>query len=310
MNYVSAESIEKVLKYPELIEALKTGFSNTCNVPQRAHHDYEVEGKLDSTLLMMPAWNNNALGVKLVTVSPENGQVGLPSINGLYLLFNKETGEPNALLDAKTLTNKRTAAASALASSFLSRKDSRTLLMLGTGSLAPELIMAHKAVRPIERVLIWGRNKVKAAVIQEKFKNEFNSVEVVETLSEEVLKSADIVCSATLSSSPLFNGKWCTDGQHFDLVGSYRKDFREVDSDLITSSLVCVDTINALRESGDLNIPLEEEVIREKDINKDLFEMSSENQFQRKSDKEITLFKSVGYALEDLVAAELVMKKL
>lgn len=309
MKFISAEHIENTLDYPSLIEALKNGFSSASNVPLRAHHDYEVENKLDSTLLMMPAWNTSSLGVKLVTVSPENGSLGLPSINGLYVLFNKETGEPKAFLDAKTLTNKRTAATSALASSYLSRKDSKSLLMIGTGSLAPELIKAHATVRGIKEVFIWGRNSDKAEIVKSKIASDFDLVTVVKELNKSVFEKSDIVSCATLSSSPLFDGNLSTKGQHFDLVGSYKKDFIEIDNQLISRSKIFVDTINALHESGDLKIPLEEGVIHQKDIKKDLFEMSLENRFQRESDDEITVFKSVGYALEDLVAAELIMKE-
>ena len=159
MKHLSEKEIENMLDFESLIKTLDNAFAMDYSVPMRHHHNFiNPSSTLESTLLLMPAWDNQKyLGVKIVTVSPENANRSLPTIQGMYLLFDIKTGVPLMRCDAKTLTNARTAAASALASRYLSRKDSKTLLMVGTGALAPQLIKAHATVRPIEKVYVWGR---------------------------------------------------------------------------------------------------------------------------------------------------------
>lgn len=303
---IDANFIEKKTNFPELISALKKGFSsNEIIVPMRHHHDFpNPEVNSDSTLLLMPAWNpSKEAGVKIVTVSPENGQFNLPSIQGTYIYLDAKKGLIKALLEAKELTAKRTAAASALASSFLSREDSNSLLMIGTGALSINLIKAHTSARPIEIVYVWGRNLAKAKTICNTLSNEKYTVQAIETI-EEKISEVDIISSATLSKTPLVLGKHLNKGQHIDLVGAYKKDMREADDDTIKKSSVFVDTFQGgLKESGDIVIPLNNGILKEEDIKADLFQLCSNKKSGRTSESEITVFKSVGHALEDLVAA-------
>ncbi|WP_299160297.1 ornithine cyclodeaminase family protein [uncultured Tenacibaculum sp.] len=303
---ISSDFIEGNTSFLELISELKQSFSKKeVIVPMRHHHDFpNPEVEADSTLLLMPAWepNKNA-GVKIVTVSPENGQFNLPSINGTYIYLDALKGTIKAILEAKSLTVKRTAAASALASTFLSKESSSSLLMIGTGALSINLIKAHAAVRPIENVFVWGRNYNKAIEIANSLKNENFRVKAVKTIEEKIGEVAIISC-ATLSTTPLVLGKFIKEGQHIDLVGSYKKDMREADDDVITKATVFVDTFQGgLKESGDIVIPLENGTLKEEEIKADLFELSSGQKKGRISEKEITVFKSVGHALEDLAAA-------
>ena len=273
MHFFDKESLEKQLTYPELIEALRSAFGDDYTVPLRQHYNYENPGAgVDSTLLLMPAWKKGGLlGVKLVTVSPNNAKLGLPSIQGIYTLFDAQSGTPLAQMDAPTLTNLRTAAASALASSFLSRKNSNTLLMVGTGSLAPYLIRAHRSVRPIEEVYVWGRNFSKAQQLAERLKEENLTINAIENL-EAYLPQASIISCATLSKTPLVLGKHLVPGQHIDLVGSYKPDMREADDETIQRSSLFVDTMEgATKESGDIFQPLQKGIIQKQDINADLF---------------------------------------
>lgn len=298
--------IERNTVFTELIEELKKGFSsNEVLVPMRHHHDFpNPEVKADSTLLLMPAWNpSKNAGVKIVTVSPENGQFDLPSIQGTYIYFDAKKGNIKAILEAKSLTAKRTAAASALASSFLSRKDASTLLMIGTGALSKNLIEAHSSVRPINEVFIWGRDFEKAKAIASELKNSNYTITPIKTI-EEKLSEADIISCATLSQSPLIFGKHIKNGQHIDLVGAYKKNMREADDDVIKKASVFVDTFQGgLKESGDIVIPIQKGILNENDIKADLFQLCSDQKKGRESSKEITVFKSVGHALEDLIAA-------
>jgi len=254
----------------------------------------------------MPAWEaGQYLGVKVVTVAPNNAKYNLPSIHGMYILMDAHKGVPLAWMDAKTLTTRRTAAASALASSFLSRPDSSTLLMIGTGALAPNLIQAHAAVRPIKEVLVWGRNVDNAQKVAEKFSESDMRVHVVKSLEENLAK-ADIISCATLSDTPLVIGEYLVAGQHLDMVGAYKPDMREADDEAIRRSSIFVDNYTgATKETGDIYIPLQTGVLNREEIKADLFELCQMKKRGRQSDEEITFFKSVGHALEDLAAARM-----
>lgn len=311
MRQITAEEIDKIFDYAAFLPLLKDAFCGDFQVPQRHHYEYENGvGENTSTLLLMPAWSNGEyLGIKTVTVSPYNGQFDLPSIQGTYTLINAKNGLVDCLMDAKALTVKRTAATSALASSYLSRTDSKTLLMVGTGALAPELIKAHCAVRPIDKVLIWGRSveKAEAVILQLSHMGlEFSAVENL----EEGVHSADVISVATLSLEPLVFGDWLQPGQHLDLVGAYRPDMRETDDEALRRGSIFIDHPGALKETGDLAIPLREGTITEKDIHNELKGLCADDVLARKSEQEITLFKSVGHALEDLSGALYLLRKL
>jgi len=306
IKQISAEFIEENTNFLELISEIKQHFSSDeVIVPMRHHHDFpNPKVQADSTLFLMPAWNpgKNA-GVKIVTVSPENGQFDLPSIHGAYIYFDAIKGSIKAILEAKSLTVKRTAAASALASSYLSRKDASSLLMIGTGALSTNLIKAHAAVRPIKEVFVWGRNFKKAITICDVLKNEKIKITAVKTIEEKIAE-VDIISCATLSKTPLVLGKYLKTGQHIDLVGSYKTDMREADDETISKASVYVDTFQgALKESGDIVTPLQNKTLKQEDIKADLFQLCSSEKTGRSNKEEITVFKSVGHALEDLAAA-------
>lgn len=308
---ISDDFINENTNFSELISALKEGFSSKdILVPQRHHHDFpNPETGANSTLFLMPAWNpSEEAGVKIATVSPENQKFGLPSVQGIYILMNAKTGTIKATMQAKSLTAKRTAAASALASSFLSRKDATSLLMIGTGALSANLIRAHASVRPIEKVFVWGRNLEKAQAVCDSLQGELFDCKVINTI-EEKISNVDIVSSATLSKTPLVLGKYLKPGQHIDLVGAYKKDMREADDAVISRASVFVDTPGGIQENGDILIPLEQGIIKLDNIKGDLFSLCNGESVGRTSAEEITLFKSVGHALEDLVAASYYYKK-
>ncbi len=302
---ISDDFINANTNFKELISVLKIGFSSDdIIVPQRHHHDFtNPETGVDSTLLLMPAWHagKNA-GVKIATVSPENYHFELPSIQAIYILMNATTGVVKATLQAKSLTVKRTAAASALASSFLSKSDARSLLMIGTGALSTNLIRAHASVRAIDTVYVWGRNNKKSEAICEALKEEaFKCIAIASV--EEKISEVDIVSCATLSKTPLVFGKYLKPGQHIDLVGAYKKDMREADDEVIQKASVFVDTPAGINESGDIYIPLQTGTLAKDNIKGNLFTLCTHKTKGRTNDNEITMFKSVGHALEDLVAA-------
>ena len=309
---ISNGFIESNTDFSELIQQIGSYFKqNEVLVPMRHHHDFpNPKVNSDSTLLLMPAWNpSNDAGVKVVTVSPDNGQFDLPSIQGTYIYLDATKGGIKAIIEAKSLTVKRTAAASALASKYLSKQDASSLLMIGTGALSVNLIKAHASVRPIKDVFVWGRNFKKAQDICNALKTEDFNCTPIETIEEKISEVTIISC-ATLSKVPLVFGAKLQPGQHLDLVGAYKKDMREADNDAIKKATVFVDTFQGgLKESGDIVIPITEGIISESDIKADLFSLTTDTHIGRKTNDEITLFKSVGHALEDLAAAAYYYKK-
>jgi ornithine cyclodeaminase/alanine dehydrogenase-like protein (mu-crystallin family) len=309
MQILDAENVADALPYGALIDALDAAFKEGATTPERSHHRVQVEDAADGTLLLMPCWQpGERLGVKIATVYPDNARLGLPAVHAGYFLMDANSGEPLAVLDGRELTNRRTAAASALASRYLSRRDSKTLLMVGTGNLAPHLIAAHATARHIDRVMVWGRRVEAAKAIVQKVSPAAFAAEAVTDL-EAAVGRADIICCATLSSQPLIRGRWLVPGQHLDLVGAFRADMREADGDAVARAQVYVDTFGgALSEAGDIIQAVAENMIGKTDIVADLTALARGECGGRSSDEAITLFKSVGTALEDLAAAELVMK--
>lgn len=308
MQFFTSEDISSLLSYPTLIDALRIGFTREYVIPNRVHLDYNnPEDKNQNTLLLMPAVScSDVAGVKIVNISTENSARDLPSIQGIYYLLDAITGEPKAIFDAKSLTNWRTAAASALAADYLAPKNSKSLLMIGTGSLAPFLIDAHSAVRPIKELHIYGRNREKAEALAEAKSGQFEKIEIVDDLTTS-LSRTDIISSATFSETPLVKGEHLRVGQHIDLVGAFKPTSRESDDEVMLRSKIYVDTLEmAPREAGDLALPLQSGVISTEDIQGDLFGLCRSEVQGRVGNDEITVFKSVGHALEDLVAAQLV----
>lgn len=313
MRIVSASEVEAGLGYGELIEALRHAFQRETTTPLRHHHTIPT-GNREATLLLMPAWSapNPApahLGVKIVTVYPDNADRELPSVMGTYLLLDGTTGAPLASIDGPALTVRRTAAASALAADFLARPDAQRLLMVGTGSLAGSLIAAHGAVRSLRRTVIWGRDRGKAERLAERLTTPANPVSATGDL-EAAVRDADIISCATTSRDPLIHGEWLSDGAHVDLVGGFRPDMREADDRVIQRARIFVDTrAGALAEAGDIVQPIAAGILNADDIAGDLFELCLGTLRGRQSPAEITVFKSVGSALEDLAAAELLISR-
>jgi ornithine cyclodeaminase len=305
MLSVSADEVHRRLDYPRLIDALRAMFRDGCTAPVRHHHTIEQDGAPDATLLLMPAWQAGGhLGVKVATVFPGNADRALPAVMASYLLMDGATGEPRALIDGTALTARRTAAASALAATWLAREDAQAMVMVGTGALAPQLIRAHLAARPtIGRVAVWGRRPERARAVADALDLPGIAVTATEDL-EGAVRAADLVSCATLATEPLVRGDWLRPGAHLDLVGAFTPAMRECDDAAVTRARLFVDTrAGALKEGGDLVDPLARGVIAEDAIVADLYDLARGAHPGRESPDEITLFKSVGAALEDLAAA-------
>ena len=309
--FIAAAQVRAALPYPALMEALRRAFADADQVQVPRRHAHALPG--DATLLLMPAWRaHQHLGIKLVTVTPMNRERDLPTVHALYVLSSTETGVPLAIIDGEVLTLRRTAAVSALASRFLSRSDSRTLLMVGTGRLAPEMVVAHCAARNLQRVIVWGRSESKArdSVGRIRAAGLPNHVDIQTGPSlAAACAEADIICCATTSTEPLLRAAWVKPGTHIDLVGGFRPTMREADDALMTTAALFVDTQEgALAEAGDLTQPMQAGLLLPTDLLADLGALSHGAHPGRKTADQITLFKSVGSALADLAAAGLVQE--
>jgi ornithine cyclodeaminase len=310
--FIRAETLDARLDYPSLIDALKHAFAADWTVPVRHHHAVPIPGEPDQTLLLMPAWEGGrSVGVKIVTITPGNGARHLPAVQGLYLMLDGATGEPKALMEGKTLTVRRTAAASGLAASFCARKDAAVHLMVGAGALSLPLIQAHRAARPrIARSLLWARDSKKAEEKIAEIRQAGIAVERAADL-EAAARAADIISCATLSAEPLIHGAWLKPGAHLDLVGAYLPELRESDDEAVKrATLFCDTRAGALKEGGDLLQPLKAGIIKESDVAAELADLCKGKHPGRQSADEITLFKSVGTAIEDLAAAKLMLERM
>lgn len=310
MLLLSEDQTRQALPFPELIDSLDEIFRTGCVMPTRHHHDIEMTDEPDATMLLMPAWvPGEYSGVKVANVVPGNSDRGLPAVSAQYLLCSAKTGEMLALIDGGELTARRTAAASALAARYLAREDASHLLIVGTGRLAPNLVGAHMAARPITKVTIWGRSEQKAAELAGQIKAEYPVDVAVAGALDTALGEADIISAATLSNEPLVKGANVKPGAHVDLVGAFKPSMRESDDDLISRSELFVDTRDGcLVEGGDIVQPLQAGLITPEDIRADLYDLCRGTHLGRRSDDAVTLFKSVGAALEDLAGAMLAYK--
>jgi ornithine cyclodeaminase/alanine dehydrogenase-like protein (mu-crystallin family) len=312
MRVVGADEIDRILSFPALIDALSAAFRSDIAVPVRHHHEIE-RAEAAATLLLMPAWTSGAasggfVGVKIVSVFPENAARNLPSVLGTYLLLDGGTGAPLAAFDGTRLTLWRTAAASALAARFLARADATRMVMVGAGALAPFLIRAHMSERPIRDVKLWNRRPEKARALASRLAGEGLPVEAVTDL-EAAVRDADVISCATLSTAPIVRGAWLKPGAHLDLVGAFNLKMREADDEALRRASIYVDTPAAKTEGGDVALGLKGCVIEEERLKGDLFGLCRAQASARAGENEITLFKSVGTAIEDLAAAMLVWRK-
>ncbi len=310
IDYISDEEISGLASYSDLADAIDAAFAAESQTPVRHHHQLEVPGAEPGHLLLMPCWQEGAeLGIKLVTFFPGNAQRGEPTVNAGVLLFDAQSGVPKAYLDGNALTLRRTAAASLLAARYLARPDSAELLVVGTGQLAEHMARAHASEFPLKRIRVWGRDASKAAALAEKLQSTDCQLEMAAGL-EIAARAADIITCATSTSQSLIEGAWLRPGQHLDLVGAFTAEMREADDEAMVRSRIYVDTRNgALAESGELIQAIANGVITERAIVAEMSELARGQRRGRQGDDEITLFKSVGCALEDLAAAQLVVAR-
>ncbi|MGA1315860.1 MAG: ornithine cyclodeaminase family protein [Rubrivivax sp.] len=298
----SAAAVHAALPWDRLARALETAFVAGAQVPVRHVHPLSER----DVMLLMPAWDDRLIVTKLVTAIP-----GAPStVCATVLAVDRATGEPLAVLDGEAVTLRRTAAASALAATRLARADASELLVVGSGRLAGWVARAHAALLPsLQRVRVWGRRLAPAQALADTLAAEGLPAQAVAPDGlEAAVRAADVVSCVTTAADPVVFGRWLKAGTHLDLVGGFRPDMREVDDEAVARARIVVDThAGALAEAGDLVQPLRRGVIAPQAIAGDLAELLRGHCAGRRDGHEITLFKSVGTALEDLAATRLVL---
>lgn len=313
MEFISDEFIRKSINYKELINELKLAFrEKSIECPPKQAYTYKSDVSTENNaLLFMPAWDNKKyLGVKLITATPNNNNLNIPYLNGLYLLFNAENGLPLAYMDAKLITNMRTAATSVLASNYLAIKKTSIVLIIGNGSLSPFYIEAYASNSSVNTIYLWGRDFKKSQKVISSLKlKEALKIKAIENYSV-IMEKADIISCITSSYIPLIHKEQIRNGQHFDLAGSYTENMQEVSTDVVASCSVYTDNFNiTLEHSGELVNALKENKLSISDIKGDLEFLCKDDKQKRKSDTETTLFKCTGMAIEDLVIANLIYTK-
>ncbi len=311
---LSAADVVTALPMDEAVEGMKNAFAQLstgkATVPLRSHVDVPSHNGIS---LIMPAYlqETGELAVKLVSVFPNNPAHGLPVINGLVLALDVMTGLPLAIMDGATVTAIRTGAASGAATDLLAAPKARTVAILGSGVQARTQLEAVCTVRDIKRVWVYSPDMAHA----ERFVQDMAgrgrvpvTIHIAHTAAQAI-RDADIICTATSSGTPVFAGTDLKPGVHINAVGTFRTDRREVDSETVRRALVVVDERAAMwAEAGDLVIPIQEGEIAESHIHAELGEIVTGQKAGRTSADQITLFKSVGNAVQDAMATGIALR--
>jgi ornithine cyclodeaminase len=301
--FIAADRLRALLPMPDAIAALETAFGAAASGgPPRSHIALPA-----GDLLLMPAYGPAGAGVKLVTVAPDNPARGLPLIHGLYLLFDAGTLAPVAVIDGAAMTGLRTAAVSGLATRHLARTDAARLVVFGAGTQARTHVAAMRAVRPIAEVTVVSRTAASAAALIEALRADGLDARLG---TPAAVHNADLVCTCTTSTTPVFRGDLLPDGAHVNAIGAYRPDARELDTTTMRRARVVVEQRDAaLAEAGDLVLAIAEGALTPDAIVADLAEVVT-GVAVRRSDDDVTVFKSVGLAMEDLAVAVAAVSRL
>ena len=310
MKIISADEVHAALSYPGLVDALQETFAKNFNQPPRQVFLLDDADNNDAFALL-PAWNDKIIAVKAFTYF-EGNAAPYERLYSKIMIFDRSHGEPLALVDGTTCTFWRTGGVSGLATRLLSREDSSTMLLLGTGNLSTYMIHANASVRPLEKIMIWGNPDglppmAEAQAVIDEVSAELPEIKFsVATDLEDACGEADIIVCATASPDILVKGAWIKEGTHLDLIGNHHADKRECDTEVITNGRVYADSyVNAFKEAGEILVPISEGVFSKEDVVAELAEMCSGKATLRTNDKEITVFKAIGQAVTDLVAASM-----
>ena len=310
LRILSRQDVKQSLSMEQAITLMRGAFiglsQGAVQVPVRMNMPAtEQNGELLLMPVNMPAAKR--MGVKLVSIFGDNPAKDLPLIHAMFMVFNGTTGQPLALMDAEYLTALRTGAATGLATDLLANLDATIIALFGTGVQARAQLEGVCAVRAIERVHVFGRQEEKVKAFCQEMREKLY-VDVVPAGFPEVLAAADVICTATTSSTPVFDDALLKEGAHINAVGAYRKDMAEIPEATVCRSKVVVDhRESCLAEAGDLVQLLQKDIISESHILAELGEVAAGKIEPRTSMLDFTLFKSVGNAVQDLAAASQVL---
>jgi ornithine cyclodeaminase/alanine dehydrogenase-like protein (mu-crystallin family) len=308
--HLDAAALRACLAWPALVQALREMFLQGCEVPLRLTLRVGEQGQM----LVMPAWQtgpslNKLFGIKTVAIFPNNGALDLPAVHATYALFDATTGVPLAQMDGSELTAWRTAATSALAASFLTRDDAQHMVIVGAGRVARLLAPAMRSVRPsLQRVTVVNRRLAPAQTLAAALCEQGFDARAGSDLASAVA-AADIVSCATLSTTALVQGAWLRPGTHVDLIGSFTPQMREADGHCLARGLVYIDSDEALSKSGDIVQAVAEGHFNVDRVQGTLQALCRGDAIGRRAASDITVFKSVGSALQDLAAAGLAWRQ-
>lgn len=301
LRYFSEQDVRQLVGPEQAIVAIRKAFTRdfhkALQMPVRTQ--LHLDG---SVLILMPCYDAalKLAGVKTAMVNRQTG------VSATYTLIDPSAGKTLAVMEANYLTELRTSATSALATDLLSRSDAKTLGIFGSGRQAFAHLAVLPYVRNFEKYMVCGSGRNDLSAFCSRVKAELG-IEVNAVEAESCVRESDVICTCTTSSTPLFDGDWLRPGTHLNLVGAFQPHTREVDSKTVQRARVVIETYEGcLAEAGDLLIPINEQVITRSHIIADLHEVASNQKSVRRSPDDITLFKSVGCAMEDLIVAKLI----
>ena len=307
IDIVDGKTVRECLSMTTCIQQMKeimvSLYKQEVLLPERIASSLFNSGE---QIMVMPGalLNPSIVGVKTLTLYPSNPSLFRPAIQGLITLFDSETGSPVALIDAASITGIRTAAASAAATDVLAREDACSLALIGTGLQAETHLQAMLEVRPINKVTVWGRTLGKAEAFADRIRQTLDITIDVEQDVAAAVKNADIICTLTGSEQPILKGQWLKSGAHINMVGGHSSNAREVDTNTIKCARLFVEhKAAALKEAGDILIPLRANEVDESHIVGEIAQVFLGEIKGRQSDEEVTAYKSLGNAAQDLVAA-------
>ncbi len=307
LRFLSAQDVRTALPMAEAVEVMREAFihlsSGRAEVPLRIHIEASTH---KGNALFMPSHipGEGWMGIKVVTLYDENPARDLPRIQALVLLLDGTNGKPLAVMEGASLTAIRTGAASGLATELLARSDAERVAVLGAGVQGRTQLEAVCAVRHIRKAVVFDMQREAAQAFAREMTEKLGIEVKSAKTPTEALKGADIICTATTSSTPVFSHGDLKDGVHLNAVGSYKPHVQEIPPETVCRARVVVDhRESALSEAGDLIIPMQQGLFGEDHIHAELGEIAGGQKPGRSSETEVTLFKSVGVAVQDVAAA-------
>jgi ornithine cyclodeaminase/alanine dehydrogenase-like protein (mu-crystallin family) len=311
IHVFSGDDVAAVLSMKAAIDLMRHAFvqlsAGEAHVPLRTRIDAEKTG---CRVLIMPGHlpRNSSVGLKIVSIQDRNPARSLPSIQGLMMVIDDDTGEPVAMMDAERLTAIRTGAASGLATDLLALANSSVAAIFGSGPQAETQLEAIAEVRNLDVAYVYSRRPESAEKFAERMSSRLN-IRVVRADSPAELRNADIICTATTSTDPVFDANNIKPGAHVNAIGSFSPDTIEVPRELVARAIVVVDQRDAcLQEAGELVQTIQAGLMQAGDVRTELGEIAAGKAKGRLSPSDITLFKSVGNAVQDVAAASYVLK--